>query len=216
MNLKLVTTTYQNNQKERVEQNLEFVHDIERENELINLYPQLTYQEIEGFGGAITDSAGYVFSFLNEEQKEEMISQYFGSDNMKYNLVRIPIDSCDFSLGHYEADSDEADENFEKFSFERVEKYILPLLDAAEKAYGGKLDIMLSPWSPPVYMKTNADRNLGGKLKEEYRERWAEYICRYIEEYRNRGYKVTRLTMQNEPKAVQPWDSCIYTAAEEK
>ncbi|MBO5460793.1 MAG: glucosylceramidase, partial [Ruminococcus sp.] len=130
--------------------------------------------------------------------------------------VRIPIDSCDFSLGHYEADSDEADENFEKFSFERVEKYILPLLDAAEKAYGGKLDIMLSPWSPPVYMKTNADRNLGGKLKEEYRERWAEYICRYIEEYRNRGYKVTRLTMQNEPKAVQTWDSCIYTAAEEK
>ncbi|MBO5460806.1 MAG: glucosylceramidase, partial [Ruminococcus sp.] len=129
MNLKLVTTTYQNNQKERVEQNLEFVHDIERENELINLYPQLTYQEIEGFGGAITDSAGYVFSFLNEEQKEEMISQYFGSDNMKYNLVRIPIDSCDFSLGHYEADPDEADENFEKFSFERVEKYILPLLD---------------------------------------------------------------------------------------
>ena len=52
--------------------------------------------------------------------------------------VRIPIDSC-------EADGEEADENFEHFSFERVEKYILPLLDAAEKAYGGKLDILLSP-----------------------------------------------------------------------
>ena len=52
--------------------------------------------------------------------------------------VRIPIDSCDFSL-------EEADENFEHFSFERVEKYILPLLDAAEKAYVGKLDILLSP-----------------------------------------------------------------------
>ena len=59
--------------------------------------------------------------------------------------VRIPIDSCDFSLAHYEADGEEADENFEHFSFERVEKYILPLLDAAEKAYGGKLDILLSP-----------------------------------------------------------------------
>ena len=47
--------------------------------------------------------------------------------------VRIPIDSCDFSLAHYEADGEEADENFEHFSFERVEKYILPLLDAAEK-----------------------------------------------------------------------------------
>lgn len=59
--------------------------------------------------------------------------------------VRIPIDSCDFSLAHYEADGEESDENFEHFSFERVEKYILPLLDAAEKAYVGKLDILLSP-----------------------------------------------------------------------
>ena len=58
--------------------------------------------------------------------------------------VRIPIDSCDFSLAHYEADGEEADENSEHFSFERLEKYILPLLDAAEKAYGGKLDILLS------------------------------------------------------------------------
>lgn len=102
--------------------------------------------------------------------------------------VRIPIDSCDFSLAHYEADGEEADENFEHFSFERVEKYILPLLDAAEKAYGGKLDILLSPWSLPVYMKTNGERNNGGKLKPEYRKRWAEYICRYIEEYRSRGH----------------------------
>ena len=41
--------------------------------------------------------------------------------------VRIPIDSCDFSLAHYEADGEEADENFEHFSFERVEKYILQI-----------------------------------------------------------------------------------------
>ena len=216
MQLRYVTTTYENNVKERVEKNVLFEQDTERENELINLYPQVKYQTFDGFGGALTDSAGYVFSLMNEEQKTEMLKQYFGRDNMKYNMVRIPIDSCDFSIEHYEADSDEEDENFEKFSFERVEKYILPLLDAAEKEYGDKLEIMLSPWSPPVYMKTNGERNHGGKLKEEYRTRWAKYICRYIAEYRGRGYLVTRLTMQNEPKAVQPWDSCVYTAAEEK
>ena len=37
-------------------------------------------------------------------------------------------------------------------------------------------------------MKTNGERNNGGKLKPEYRKRWAEYICRYIEEYRSRGH----------------------------
>lgn len=216
MKLNLTTTTYKDNVKKTVNENIAFIEDDERENELINLYPEVEYQQVEGFGGALTDSAGYVYSLMDDEQKKEMISNYFGKDNMKYDLVRIPIDSCDFSLEHYEADSDEADENFNKFSFERVEKYIIPLLDDVEEKYGEKIEIMLSPWSPPVYMKTNGDRNHGGKLKKEYTKRWADYICRYIEEYRSRGYKVTKLTMQNEPKAVQTWDSCVYTAKEQK
>lgn len=216
MKLNLITTTYKDNVKKTVNENITFIKDDERENELINLYPEVEYQQVEGFGGALTDSAGYVYSLMDDEQKKEMILNYFGKDNMKYDLVRNPIDSCDFSLEHYEADSDEADENFNKFSFERVEKYIIPLLDDVEEKYEEKIEIMLSPWSPPVYMKTNGDRNYGGKLKKEYTKRWADYICRYIEEYRSRGYKVTKLTMQNEPKAVQTWDSCIYTAQEQK
>ncbi|MDD3219350.1 MAG: glycoside hydrolase family 30 beta sandwich domain-containing protein [Lachnospiraceae bacterium] len=216
MKLELFTTTYEENKKKVVKQEISFESDTERENELINLYPHMQYQAMEGFGGAITDSAGYVYSLMNKEQKTKMIEQYFGRENMKYRFVRIPIDSCDFSLEHYEACSEETDDTFAEFSFERVERYIIPLLDAAEAEYGAKLDIMLSPWSPPTYMKTNGERNNGGKLKKEYEKRWAEYICRYIEEYRNRGYHVTKLTLQNEPKAVQTWDSCVYTAAEQK
>ena len=187
-----------------------------REEQLINLYPQVIYQQMDGFGGAITDSAAYIYSLMNPEQKKQMLDEYFGQGTMKYRFVRIPIDSCDFSLSHYEADGDEADASFESFSFARVEKYILPMLADAEAAYGGRLEIMLSPWSPPAYMKTNGERNHGGKLKACYWKRWAEYICRYVEEYRSRGFNVTMLTLQNEPKAVQTWDSCIYTAQEEK
>ncbi|NCB90996.1 MAG: glucosylceramidase [Clostridia bacterium] len=216
MNLNYISTTYKDNKKEITEQKIDFVPDDERENELINLYPHVKYQTMEGFGGAITDSAGYVYSLMDEAQKTAMVKQYFGRNNMRYNLVRIPIDSCDFSLEHYEACSNEDDDTFAEFSFERVERYILPLLDAAEAEYGEKLEIMLSPWSPPAYMKTNEERNNGGKLKPEYWKKWADYICRYIEEYRNRGYYVTKLTLQNEPKAVQTWDSCVYTAKEEK
>lgn len=216
MELKYTQTTYENGQKNVTEQTVLLVPDQGEENELVNLYPQMKYQTFDGFGGAITDSAGYIYSLLNKEQQKQMLEQYFGRENMKYKYVRIPIDSCDFSLEHYEADSEETDEEFQKFSFERVEKYILPLLEAAEKAYGDKIEIMLTPWSPPAYMKTNGERNGGGKLKEEYKERWAKYICRYIQEYRDRGYLITALTVQNEPKAVQTWDSCIYTAEEEK
>ena len=53
-------------------------------------------------------------------------------------------------------------------------------------------------------------------MKESFRKRWAEYLCRYIMEFQKRGYEVERMSVQNEPKAVQEWDSCVYTPEEEK
>ncbi|MBP2629021.1 MAG: glucosylceramidase [Firmicutes bacterium] len=196
--------------------NIPFVDDTGVENEVINLYPCMEYQRMEGFGGAITDSAGYVFAQMNEEQKDILLTNYFKEENMNYQMVRIPIDSCDFATHIYSAVIDKDDSKLHSFSFADTERYIIPMLNAAEKKAGKKLKIMLSAWSPPAFMKTNESRLNGGALKPEYRQTWAEYICRYIKEFRNRGYLISRLTIQNEPKAVQPWDSCVYSAKEEK
>lgn len=193
-----------------------FTDDDGTENRVVNLYPSITYHTIEGFGGAITDAAGYVFSQMNEEQKEQLLTMYFSEENMNYNLVRIHMDSCDFSTHLYSAVTDEQDTDLSSFSFKDTEKYIIPLLDAAQKKAGNKLKIMLSPWSPPVFMKTNNNRKNGGSLKPEYRKLWAEYLCKYIETFKNRGYEVVRMSIQNEPKAVQTWDSCVYSPEEEK
>lgn len=183
---------------------------------MVNLYPQITYQAFEGFGGAITDAAGYVYSLMNEKQKRQVVETYFSPELMRYGLVRIHMDSCDFSTGMYEAMSDPTDRELKSFSFERTEKYILPMLADAQKAAGRPLKLMLSPWSPPAFMKTNCSRVGGGSLKPEYWDFWADYICRYIEEFQKRGYQVQRISLQNEPKAAQTWDSCIYTSEDEK
>lgn len=185
----------------------------ETENKVVNLYPEQMYHTFDGFGGAITDSAAYVYSLMDEKQKQELMTAYFSPDRMNYQGVRIPIDSCDFSLEQYEASGKP---DLSDWSFERVERYILPMLRDAEKAAGRKLPIMLSPWSPPAYMKDNGCRDHGGRLLDQYRAMWAEYLCRYIKEYKNRGFLVTRISLQNEPKAVQTWDSCIFTAQEQK
>lgn len=128
------------------------------ENHVVNLYPEVTFQTMEGFGGAITDAAGFVYSLMNESQKQEMMHTYFSREEMKYGIVRIHIDSCDFSTEMYEAMSDPTDWEMKSFSFARTEKYILPMLIDAEKAAGKKLKLMLSPWSPPAFMKTNGER----------------------------------------------------------
>lgn len=213
MELKLWTTR---DMSPRCWETIPFTADPGEENQVVNLYPEALFETMEGFGGAVTDSAAYVYSLMSEAQKKELMDTYFSPEQMRYGLVRVHMDSCDFSLEQYEADSDPADTALEKFSFARTEKYILPMLADAQKAAGRPLELMLSPWSPPAFMKTNGQRLYGGKLKPECRDAWAEYLCRYIQEFQKRGYTVRRISLQNEPKAVQTWDSCVFTAQEQK
>jgi glucosylceramidase len=217
MKVEFVTTYGDGEQNEQKIDSLIFREDFEGvENEVINLYPDVKFQELEGFGGAITDAAGYVYSQMSGEQKRQLMETYFAPGKMKYGIVRIHMDSCDFSTEMYEAMSDKNDRELRSFSFARTEKYIIPMLKDAQRTAGRPLEIMLSPWSPPAFMKTNGERKHGGSLKPEYQDFWADYICRYIKEFEERGFVVRRISLQNEAKAVQTWDSCVYTALQEK
>lgn len=215
MKLSLNTTHYLQNRSERVHRELESVTDRERENELLNLYPELEYQIFDGFGGALTDSAGYVYGMMDQESKEKVLHTYFGKEGIGYNRIRIPIDSCDFSLGQFQAAADREDPEFKTFSLERWKRYIVPMWNDVQKV-AGEVEVMVTPWSPPDFMKVNEKRVQGGGLKEECRAAYAEYLCRYIEELARTGICVKRMSVQNEPKAVQTWDSCIMDAEEEK
>ena len=200
----------------RNEKTVDFIDDTGVEDQVINIYPQIKYQTFEGFGGAITDAAGYVFQQMNDVQQKELPTKYFDPDHMNYVRVRIHMDSCDFSTHLYSAIKDPQDRDLESFDFTDTEKYILPLLEAAQKTAQRPLKIMLSPWSPPAFMKTNGARKNGGSLKREFYPLWANCICRYIAEFEKRGYEVEQISVQNEPKAVQTWDSCVYSSAQEK
>jgi glucosylceramidase len=216
MDLKLVTTTTRDHLSQTQISSVAFIPDEGIEHCVVNLHPSIRNQTFEGFGGALTEASAYVFAQMDESSRQKLLAAYFSPSEMNYQHVRISIDSCDFSLGHYEAMSDPEDIEFKSFNLDRVEQYIIPLLDVAQKTAGKDLAIMLSPWSPPAFMKTNGERNHGGSLRAEYRTMWAEYICRYIAAFRNKGYQVSRISIQNEPKARQTWDSCVYTADQER
>lgn len=210
--VKIITTDYYNNKFwEETESNIKEIGSMN----VINIYPEITKHIIKGFGGAFTEASAYNYSFLNEKNKNEFLKAYFTQEGLNYNLARTHINSCDFSLGNYVAVEDESDKEFQTFNLNRERQYMLPLIKDAYKISENKITFLLSPWSPPAYMKTNNEMNNGGKLKKECYESWARYIAKYIKEFRNEGLDIEYLTIQNEPEAVQTWDSCIYTAKEE-
>ncbi|MCR5765054.1 MAG: glucosylceramidase [Treponema sp.] len=175
-------------------------------------------QTFKGFGGAITESAGYVLSQMKDETQKEILQKYFDSKKGNaYSFVRTHLNSCDFSLENW-ACVPEKDESLESFSMERPNKYMLPAIHkAAEivKSNGRELNLLISPWSPPTWMKDNNDMNHGGKLLPQYKKLWAQYFCKFILELQKQGLKVSYVTIQNEPEAKQVWDSCLWTGQEE-
>lgn len=187
-----------------------------QENQAVNLHPDFRYQTFEGFGGSLTEAAAYTWHTMPQKRREEFMEACFGESGLGYTQARMAIDSCDACLGNYAALEDEKDREMKSFSIGRDEQYILPFWKAAQKAAGEPIWVMMSPWSPPAFMKTNGDKNHGGRLREEYKGMWADYLCRFLESYRQKGVALKRISVQNEPAAVQIWDSCVYSAEEEK
>ncbi|MDD3278210.1 MAG: glycoside hydrolase family 30 beta sandwich domain-containing protein [Lachnospiraceae bacterium] len=180
----------------------------------IRIFPEIRRQQMKGFGGAFTESAGYCYSKFDDEVKERFLKAYFSEDGLRYNVGRTHINSCDFALGNYAA-VEQTKDGLSEFDMTRANQYVLPLIQDACTVKGEKIELLLSPWSPPSYMKTNGEMNHGGQLKEECYGDWAEYVAVYLEHLRAEGLQLTYLTVQNEPAAVQTWDSCIYSAKEE-
>lgn len=177
---------------------------------------QTTYQEIEGFGGAFTEAGGYVLSQLSQSKQDEIINAYFDVKNGHgYNLCRTHINSCDFSLGNYASCEEAGDVELNSFNIKRDHEYLIPFIKSAQQL-SKDIKILASPWSPPAWMKTNGEMNNGGQLKKEYSQVWANYYVKYIEAYEKEAIDIWGVTIQNEPAATQVWDSCIYSAEEER
>ena len=182
--------------------------------QLINVYPEIEYQTVNGFGGAFTEAASTSLDKLSKENREKILKMYFDADDgIGYNIGRVHINSCDFSLGNYTC-VDEGDKTLETFQINRDKASVIPMIkDAMEY---NDLCIFASPWSPPAYMKTTNEMNRGGKLKNEYYELWSQYFVKFIEEYKKNGVEISAVTIQNEPASAQKWDSCVYTPEEER
>lgn len=181
----------------------------------IFIEPDIKYQTYMGIGGAITDASAEVFAKLNKEKQEEFLNAYFDSDKgIAYSIIRTNMNSCDFSSDNYTY-VNENDKTLESFNIDHDRKFKIPMMKRA-LLKSPESKTFFSPWSPPAYMKSNKDMLHGGKLLPDFYNTWAEYYVKFINEYQKEGIDFWGLTIQNEPMATQIWESCIYTAEEER
>ena len=179
-----------------------------QEKEIINIYPHYEKQELIGFGGAMTEASSYCYSLLPDDKKHQFLKEYFDNN---YAICRLCIGSSDFSMKSY---SYAAQKDLSDFNIQHDRIHIIPFLKDALKM-NPRLKFVVSPWSPPAFMKTNKILLLGGHLSEKYYALYAEYLSKYILAYQEEGIFIDYMTVQNETSAIQIWESCLYSPEEE-
>ena len=180
------------------------------ENRVINIFPTHTYHSFLGFGGAFTEASGICYSILPQPQKDNLIRDYFSTSGLNYQLGRIPIGSTDFSKKSY---SYAEKKDLSDFSIKKDQNYVIPFIKDALTT--SNIKFLASPWSPPKFMKQNKMLILGSILLDKYKKTYADYLAKFVQSYNALNIPISFMTVQNEPNATQPWESCRFTPEQE-
>ncbi|XP_074837287.1 lysosomal acid glucosylceramidase isoform X2 [Carettochelys insculpta] len=164
------------------------------------------YQTVKGFGGSVTDSAAANILSLSKETQGHLLASYFTEYGIEYNLLRVPMASCDFSTHPYSYDDTPYDYELADFRLKDEDtKLKIPVLHQAAALSKKPLSLVASPWSSPVWLKTNGDMRGKGTLKgtpgDKYHKTWANYFIRFLDEYTKHNLTFWAVTAGNEPTA---------------
>ncbi len=160
------------------------------------------YQEIVGFGAAITDASAWLIQHkLTATARDALLRDLFGAEpGIGLSFTRLTMGASDFSRSHYSYDdmpAGQSDSTLANFSIEPNRAELLPVVKQA-LAINPDLKIMASPWSAPAWMKTTGSL-IQGTLRPDAYGPFAEYFRRYITAYAAEGVPIYAITVQNEP-----------------
>lgn len=179
-----------------------------RKTSKIHIDSTKVYQTIIGFGGAFTEASAHNFFKLPPAIQEKFMDLYFGPNGINYNMGRIHINSCDFSISTYSFDDVPNDYDLLFFDTEVThdQAQILPFIRKAMSTSRFPMKILASPWSPPAWMKQGVNKSMTGSGvpnglidTDDIKTTWAKYISKFMEAYESQGVKVWAVTPQNEP-----------------
>ncbi|WP_290477361.1 MULTISPECIES: glycoside hydrolase family 30 beta sandwich domain-containing protein [unclassified Leeuwenhoekiella] len=160
-----------------------------------------TYQTIDGFGFSLTGGSAQVISALPASEKQNLLQELFGNGagDIGISYLRISVGASNLNEAPFTYDdvpAGETDEDLSEFSLEK-DRLVIDLLKEILNI-NPDIKIMASPWTAPVWMKDNGSF-VGGSLKPEYYEVYANYWVKYLNAMQAEGITIDALTPQNEP-----------------
>jgi glucosylceramidase len=187
---------------------------------VINVNPQVRYQQFSGVGAALTDSSAWlIYDELSPSERLALLQALFGAPGtpnalglpaIHLNFLRVGIGAPGaMTVGPpYSYDDQPAgqtDPSLSDFSIAHDLPYMIPTLQEALGINPG-LEVFANPWSPPAWMKSNDSLDNPGAngtlLSSDYGP-FANYIVKFIQAYQSAGVPIAAIAPENEPSSGQ-------------
>lgn len=170
--------------------------------QVIDVDPAKTYQTMDGFGYALTGGSAMLIHHMSDAKRAALLHNLFTreGDGIGVSYLRLTVGSSDMNDHVYSYDDlpeGQTDPNMDHFSLAPDEVDVIPVVKEI-LAINPKIKLLASPWSAPLWMKTNHEAQ-GGVLKPEWYAAYAKYWVKYIQGMQAHGITIDTLTIQNEP-----------------
>ena len=171
-------------------------------NQIIEVDPTKTYQTIDGFGFALTGGSAQLITHMDPDARAALLDQLFATDgdNIGVSYLRLSIGASDMNdhvFSYDDLPEGQTDTAMAHFSIDPDKADVIPVMKQI-LAINPHIQVLASPWSAPLWMKTSGVAR-GGVLKPEYFPAYATYFVKYIEAMKAEGITIDTLTVQNEP-----------------
>jgi glucosylceramidase len=167
----------------------------------------------------MTGGSAYLINRLPAPDRAAILKELFTADsnNIGISYLRVSIGASDLSSSVFSYDDNgtpaQPDTTLQYFSLSSDEFDLVPLLKQIV-ALNPSIKILGSPWSAPLWMKTN-NSSIGGTLQPQYYDVYARYLVKYIQAMKAEGIPIDAITPQNEPMNPNNNPSMALTAGQE-
>jgi glucosylceramidase len=187
-------------------------------NATISVDTTQTYQSIDGFGYCLTGGSAYLLNHMAAADRDAALRELFSTDSgcIGVSYLRISIGASDLNANVFTYDdmpAGQQDTSFAYFGLSTDMYDLVPILQEVV-AINPAIKILGSPWTAPIWMKTN-NSSVGGNLQSQYFGVYANYFVKYIQAMKAQGITVDAITPQNEPMNPNNNPSMLLPATDE-